>query len=64
MDAGRTTETTKAFSSDQVITAGTTMTRDTPDTSAIAADDILFIDLSAVSGSPTEFAVDIRYTTA
>ncbi len=63
MDATRTTESTKAFTSDQAITAGTTMTRDLPNVAAIAADDILFIDLSAVSGSPTEFTVDVRYTT-
>jgi len=63
MDATRTTESTDVFTSDPVITAGTAMTRDTPNVAAIAADDILFIDLSAVVGSPTEFHVTVRYTT-
>ncbi len=63
MDATRTTETTKVFSADKSLSAGTTMTRFTPDTAAVAADDILFLDLSAVSGTPTEFHITLRYTT-
>ena len=63
MDATRTTETTKVFSSSKTLGDGTTMTRYTPDTAAIAADDIFFIDISAVTGSPTELHITVRFTT-
>ena len=63
MDATRTTESTKVFSASKTLGDGTTMTRYTPDTAAIAADDIFFIDISAITGAPTELHVTVRYTT-
>ena len=70
MDPTRTTETTKLWSSDKQTATGATgvnynsgSANWTAASATIAAGDFIFVKVSAIGGTPTEFHLTIRYTT-
>ncbi|KKL70962.1 hypothetical protein LCGC14_2099700, partial [marine sediment metagenome] len=62
-DPNFSVETTKVFSSDVVTSTENTATRSTPNTAAVAENDFLTIEITAISGTPTQFHATVRYTT-
>lgn len=70
MDATRTTETTKLWSTDKATSTGATgvnynsgSANWTAASATIAAGDFIFVKVSAIGGTPTEFHLTLRYKT-